>query len=538
MNTNPSTSLRTGVLYYSDNLDILRDHIPGESVDLIYLDPPFNSNRSYNVLFRESSGSASEAQIEAFEDTWEWGDAARDAYHEVVIGPHQQVARMLGAIVEGLGHNPVTAYLTMMSVRLVELHRVLKPTGSIYLHCDPTAGPYLRVLMDSVFEPRNFVNEVVWKRTSSHNDPRRFGRIHDTLLVYQKTPNRIFNISRRELDPSYVGKVYTRVDDNGRRYRLDNISAPGGRGPVYEWHGVTRPWRYTKENMEALYAAGRIRTYPDGRPMINAYVRYLDESEGQPLQDWWDDIGVIAAPAKERLGYPTQKPLALLERIINASSNEGDIVLDSFCGCGTAIHAAHKLGRRWIGIDVTHLAIGLIRRRMQDAFPGITIHVEGDPKDLAGAQELAATKPRQFEYWAVDRLNARPTGGKGPDLDGVKPFIEFGGRAKRAVISVKGTRAVNPEMIREVLGAMSEAKPIGVLVLLTPPTSGMKTAAAAAGFYESSAQKYPRVQIITVSELFAGKQIEVPGPMSPFAQAPLERETATQGILTEQGAQS
>ncbi|MGB6836523.1 MAG: site-specific DNA-methyltransferase [Dehalococcoidia bacterium] len=523
--------LKTNVLYYGDNLEILRKHIPDESIHLIYLDPPFNSNRSYNVLFRESSGAGSEAQIEAFEDTWQWGPTAQGTYEEVMTGSHQRVARMLQAMVDGLGHNDVTAYLSMMAVRLVELHRVLKPTGSIYLHCDPTAGPYLRVLMDSVFGPRNFVNEVAWKRTSSHNDPKRFGRIHDTLLAYQKSSERVFNVLRRELDPAYVEKVYTRVDEKGRRYRLGDISAPGGRGPVYEWHGVTRPWRFTKEKMEALYAAGRIKTYPDGRPMINAYVRYLDESEGQPIQDWWDDIGVIAAPAKERLGYPTQKPLALLKRIIEASSNEGDIVLDPFCGCGTAVHAAHKLGRRWMGIDITHLAIGLIRRRMQDAFPGIEIEVIGEPVDLASARELASTKPKQFEYWVVDKLDAYPTGGKGPDLDGVKPFIEFGGKAKRVVISVKGTKSVNPEMIREVLGALGPDKPIGILATLTKPTKGMVAQAAAAGFYDSSGQKYQRVQMMTVREVLSGKRPSLPSPSSPFAKAPVEKKKGKQAEM-------
>jgi site-specific DNA-methyltransferase (adenine-specific) len=441
---------------------------------------------------------------------------------------------MLRAMVDGLGHNQVTAYLAMMSIRLIELDRVLKGSGSIYLHCDPTSSHYLKIIMDAVFDPKNFINEVVWKRTSSHNDSKRFGRIHDTLLVYGGSPSRTFNVLKRELDLSYIDKVYTRIDGEGRRYRLDNISAPGGRGPVYEWHGVTQAWRYTRANMEALYNAGRIKTYPDGRAMINAYVRYLDESEGQPIQDWWDDIGVIAAPAKERLGYPTQKPLALLERIVRASSNPGDIVLDPFCGCGTAVHAAQKLGRQWIGIDITHLAIGLIRRRMRDAFPGVEIEVIGEPVDLTGARELALQDKYQFQWWALDRIGAQPVSGKkkGSDkgIDGVIPF--FAGPKedyKRAIVSVKGGEHSGVSALRDLNGVLKrEGEPIGILLTLALPTRDMLTEAAAAGFYENDfwKNKYPRIQIITVLDLLNGKRPDLPWGAAPFAKAPTEREKA------------
>ena len=532
--------MKTNVLYYGDNLDILRHHIPDESVDLIYLDPPFNSKRSYNVLFRESSGAASDAQLEAFEDTWHWGPVAEQAYEEVIVGPHQNVARMLKAMVDGLGRNDVTAYLAMMAIRLVELRQVLKPTGSIYLHCDPTTGHYLKVLMDTVFGPRNFVNEVAWKRTFAHSDARQgsrhFGRLHDTLLFYQKTPERKWNQQFVPYGQEYVDTYYKYFDENGRRYWSDNLTAakPGG-DTRYRWKGKLPPegryWAYSKANMERLEREGRIVYSKSGFPM---YKRFLDEMPGRAVQDIWDDVrslGGLGAKAQERLGYATQKPLALLERIISASSDPGDTVLDPFCGCGTAVHAAEKLDRRWIGIDVTHLAIGLIRRRMQDAFPGIKIEVVGEPKDLEGARYLAAAKPTQFEYWAVDRLDGQATGGKGPDLDGIKPFMEFGGKAKRAVISVKGTKVVNPEMVREVRGSLGEDKPIGVLVTLVPPTRGMITQASAAGFYESHGRKYPRVQIITIEEMLGGKRIGVPSPASPFAKAPREKKKAGQERL-------
>lgn len=529
--------LKTNVLYYGDNLDILRGHIPDGSVDLIYLDPPFNSNRSYNVLFREATGSASEAQIEAFEDTWNWPGAAH-TYDQVMTGPHQNVARMLRAMVEGLGHNDATAYLTMMAIRLVELHRVLKATGSIYLHCDPTAGPYLRVLMDSTFGPRNFVNEIVWKRsTSPHNDPNRFGRNHDTILCFQKSPMRIWNAQYAPLDPAYVKETFRYVDNDGRRYRLNELTAnkPGG-DVEYEWKGRKPPtgryWAYSKANMERFEQESKIVYSKSGFPRMK---QYLDESPGTPHQTIWTDLPPM--PPKERLGYKTQKPLALLERIINASSNPADTVLDPFCGCGTAVHAAHKLGRRWIGIDITHLAIGLIRRRMQDAFPGIAIEVIGEPVDLAGAWDLAQRDKYQFQWWSLDRLGAQPVAGKkkGADrgIDGVIPF--FAGPKedyRRAIVSVKGGEHVGVAMVRDLMGVLEREKErLGVLLTLESPTHPMLTEAAAAGLYHNDfwQKDYPRVQVITVEEMLHGKRLVLPPTRSPFAQAPLEREQAKQG---------
>lgn len=540
--------METNVLYYGDNLDILRHHIPDESIDLIYLDPPFNSNRSYNVLFRESTGGASEAQIEAFEDTWHWGSAAAETYDDVMTGPHQNVARMLKALVDGLGHNDVTAYLTMMAPRLLQLQRVLKSTGTLYLHCDPTTGHYLKMLLDAAFDPRNFLNEIVWKRSSAHSDraqgAKHFGRLHDILLVYAKSgkfAERPWHQMYDKHSESYIASHYKYVErGTGRRYRLDNLTGPGGAAkgnPAYEVMGVMRHWRYSRERMDELVKAGRVlQTKPGAVPQ---YKRYLDEMQGTPVQDVWSDIPPINSQAKERLGYPTQKPLALLERIINASSNPDDIVLDPFCGCGTAVHAAHKLGRRWIGIDITYLAIGLIRRRMQDAFPGIEIEEIGAPVDLAGARALAAHDKYQFQWWALDRLGAQPVSGKkkGADrgIDGVIPF--FAGPKedyKRAIVSVKGGEHVNVAMVRDLKGVLDrEGEPVGVLLTLAPPTRDMITEAAAAGFYESGfwQRKFPRIQIITVEQMLAGTRPEIPSVKSPFAKAPTEKEKAQQDPL-------
>jgi len=540
--------LKTNVLYYGENLDILRDHIPDESIDLIYLDPPFNSNRSYNILFRESTGAASEAQIEAFEDTWHWGTPAALAYEEVVTGPYQNAARMLKAMVDGLGHNDVTAYLSMMANRLVELYRVLKPTGCIYLHCDPTTGPYLRVLMDSVFGAKSLVNEIVWKRSSAHSDvvqgARHFGRIHDTILFYSKSAGRSWNAVYTPYDEQYVERIYRYVDQDGRRYQTQPLHAakPGG-DTLYEWKGKKPPpgryWAFSKGNMERLDREGRIVYSKTGVPR---YKIYLDESPGAPAQDLWLDLLPVHYQPKERLGYPTQKPLALLERIVNASSNPGDVVLDPFCGCGTAVHAAQKLGRRWIGIDITHLAIGLIRRRMQDAFPGIQIEVIGEPVDLAGAQDLADRDKYQFQWWATDRLGAQPVAGKkkGKDegIDGVIPILVGGTAEKpqyeRAIVSVKGGKHVNVQMVRDLVGVLQrENEPIGILLTLAPPTKDMIKEAAAARFWESEfwQQKFPRLQIMTVGEMLSGKRPNIPWGKVPFSKAPKEKKKPQQESL-------
>ncbi len=532
--------LQTNVLYYGDNLDILRHHIPDESIDLIYLDPPFNSNRSYNVLFKETGGAGSEAQIEAFEDAWHWGPHAQEAYEEVQVGAAQDVARMLKTMVEGLGNNDVTAYLAMMAIRLVKLHRKLKSTGSMYLHCDPTAGPYLRVLMDAVFGPVGFRNEIVWQRTSAHADAKQgakhFGRIHDIILFFTKSDDLIWNPLHDAHDEDYVRTHYSYTDkENGRRYGLWDITGPGGAAkgnPIYEIFGIKKYWRYSKANMEEKIAAGKIIQPRPGA--VPREIRYLDESSGVPVGTVWTDIPPINSQAKERLGYPTQKPLALLERIISSSSNPGDVVLDPFCGCGTAVHAAHKLDRKWIGIDITHLAIGLIRRRMHDAFPALKdkIVVIGEPVDLAGARELAARDKYQFQWWALDRIGAQMVSGKkkGADkgIDGVIPFYA-GGKDdfKRVIVSVKGGEQVGVGAVRDLRGVIErEKEPIGLLVSLKRPTPDMVTEAAKAGFYKNETWKkqYPRLQILTIEQILKGKRPEMPPQHSPFAKAEVERE--------------
>lgn len=537
-------TFRPNTLYYGDNLTILRD-FPAECVDLIYLDPPFNSNRSYNVLFKEDTGREAEAQVQAFEDTWHWGQA-NSATHETYnqfVARGTDDARLLEALVKSLGRNDVTAYLTMMAPRLVELRRVLKPTGSIYLHCDPTAGHYLKVLMDAVFGAVNFRNEIIWKRTTAHSDTgqgaRHFGRIHDVLLFYGRSEASNWNHQYTPYEKEYADRYYKYLDDSGRRYWRDNLTAakPGG-DTRYEWKGKLPPqgryWAFSKTNMERLEKEGRIVYSSTGTPM---YKRFLDEMPGRPVQDLWTDIrglGGLGSKQTERLGYATQKPEALLERIIESSSDPDDVVLDPFCGCGTAVVAAHKLKakRRWIGIDVAMVAVNVMRNRLKttfpDDFPG-EIHVDGEPADEAAALDLAAREKYDFQNWVVDKLGGLPRSGrfkKGRDreVDGIVTFPDFdpngAGRndvkIRRIIVQVKGG-AASPTDVRALVTAVEqEGAVIGVFVWIRNPTPEMVRVAAEAGLYisPSTGKTYPKIQILTAGEIARplphGKRIDMP----------------------------
>ncbi len=529
----PVGNLETGVLFYGDNLPILREHIPDESVDLVYLDPPFSSNRSYNVLFKDESGKHSEAQIEAFEDTWHWSEAVEQAYLWLWTTGPPDVSRAIKALRDLVGANQVMAYLVMMAARLVELHRVLKPTGSIYLHCDPTASHYLKVLMDAIFGPTRFKNEVVWQRTSAHNDPSRYGRVHDTLLVYSKGKTHKWNQQYEVPSERYFAAHDFERDKDGRLFRKRDLTAPGhgDRSGQYEWRGKRPPagrmWSYTKENMERLEAEGRIVYTRTGMPRLKIY---LDDLRGVPLQDVWThpDLWLNSA-SKERLGYPTQKPLALLERIINTSSDPGDVVLDPFCGCGTAIAAAQKLGRRWIGIDITHLSISLLKSRLVDMFLGVEYEVIGEPKDLAAAHQLAQDNRYQFQWWALSLVCARPLGGKvgskrgkkGADkgIDGVINFADS--RPGRVLVQVKSGHVKRGD-VAELRGTIErEEAAIGVFITLEKPTKPMEKEAWEAGFYQSPGwgKDYPRIQILTIDELLHGAGVKMPPQHGTFKEA-------------------
>ncbi len=521
-------------LYYGDNLDILRKEIKDESVDLIYLDPPFNSSRAYNLLFKTPKGEKSDAQITAFEDSWQWGPQAESEFHELQKQRNTDVAQMMQALRELLGENDMMAYLTMMANRLLEMQRVLKPTGSLYLHCDPTASHYLKIVLDGVFGAQNFRTEISWKRQSAHSDAKQgrkqYGNVRDIIFFYTKSNEWTWNWQYTPYSQDYMGDFYKFVEpDTGRRYRLSDLTAPGGaspekRNPRYEFLGVTRYWRYTKENMDKLHAEGRIVQTAPGR--VPAYKRYLDEMPGVPLQNDWDDIG--PASGSESLGYPTQKPLALLERIVLSSSNEGDVVLDPFCGCGTAVHAAQKQNRKWIGIDITHLAISLIEKRMKKAFPYLepvapssrkaaqvgpnAFEVIGVPHDLDAAADLAKRDPHQFQLWACTLVGAQPYKGgqRGSDkgVDGlIFPEVDKG-KTEKIVVSVKGGENVGVSMVRDLKGVLGREKAgLGLFVTLAPPTKEMIKEAAAAGMYESPHHgAFPKLQLLTIEGLLSGKE--------------------------------
>jgi site-specific DNA-methyltransferase (adenine-specific) len=477
-------------LYYGDNFKILQEYILDNSIDLIYLDPPFNSNRNYNVLFKDESGKESDAQITAFVDTWHWTEETERLYLNIVTGAASNVSAIIDAFRKAIGTNQMMAYLVMMTARLIHLHRVLKPTGSLYLHCDPTASHYLKIVLDAVFGRENFRNEIVWCYKRYTAIANRFQKLHDIIFFYSKEKNvsRFNQILISYGDKSGVLDSHYKQDKEGKWYRLQK--------------------RMGKE----------------------PYKIYLQE--GVRLGDWWD-IPIINASASERLGYPTQKPLSLLERIIEASSNEGDIVLDPFCGCGTTITAAHKLNRKWIGIDITHLSIALMKYRLKDAFdldPVKDYQVIGEPADAQSARQLATEDRYQFQWWALSLVQARPIGGddkkgkKGADkgIDGVINFIDDATqRAKRVIIQVKSGKIKSGD-IRDLRGVLEREKAeIGIFITLEPPTRDMLTEANSSGFYHSEGwnRDYSRLQILTIEDLLNGKKIQMPPVTQTFKQA-------------------
>ncbi|MDV2504114.1 MAG: DNA methyltransferase [bacterium] len=461
--------MSTNKLYYGDNLEVLPLHIQDNSVDLIYLDPPFKSSQDYNVLFMEQDGSRSKAQIKAFEDTWRWDQGSAETYKKIVEagGP---VSKTMQAFHKLLGGNDMLAYLSMMAPRLKELERVLKPTGSIYLHCDPTASHYLKLLMDAAFGPQNFQNEIIWHYRKWPVGKYTFQKNHDVLFFYSKSPSRerTFNQLWMERAPSTLkrfgkAKIVSGYDTEGRRI---------------------------PSQMED------------------------SESEGVRQDDVWE-IGRVP-PIKQL--FPTQKPNPLLERVILASSNEEDVILDPFCGCGTTIIEAQRLNRRWIGIDITHLAISLIKHRLYDAFGGkVDYEVIGEPVSIPDAQTLAKEDPHQFQCWALGLVDARTIDQKKGADEGIDGRIYFHDDVKKAktkqiILQVKSGR-VSPAHIRELWGVMErEEAEIGVFITLKEPTKGMIKDAADAGFYESIPwnQSYPRLQILTIEELLGGGEIDYP----------------------------
>jgi DNA modification methylase len=490
-------------------------------VDLIYLDPPFNSKRDYNLLFKSPKGQQSEAQITAFEDSWHWGEQAEREFDQLLHQANTDVAQLMKALRAFLGENDMMAYLTMMANRLLELHRVLKPTGSLYLHCDPTASHYLKVVLDGVFGKELFKDEIIWKRHNARGTDGKWPHVHDSILFYTKSDTFTFESLKAKADKGKMPHTLITAAD-GEKYQTFELTAPGvtKEGESGEpWRGFSptamgRHWANNLAQREEWDAAGLIHWPKDGGfPRRRDDTPFDPESRTVTVGDVWVDIDRINQAAKERLGYPTQKPIALLERIVQASSNEGDVVLDPFCGCGTAVHAAQKLNRQWIGIDITHLAISLIEKRLKDAFgDNCKFKVEGTPEDLGAAADLAARDKYQFQWWAVSLVDAQPYQGKkkGADggIDGIKYFYDVRDTdARSIVVSVKGG-ALKADDVRALNHVREREKAdIGILISLNEPSKGMRADAAAAGFFEAdSGKKYSRIQLLTVEGLLSGVQ--------------------------------
>jgi len=515
-------------LYLGDCLDVLRNEleIKPESVDLIYIDPPFNSKRNYNIFFDDKE---IQTQRVAFEDTWSLHSVG-DSLTELDTIHHDKLLNLLNAYRDIAPQ--VFPYLVMMTLRIIELHKVLKPTGSFYLHCDSTASHYLKTVCDAVFGVGNFRNEIIWKRSHAHGDGKQgskhFGRVSDTLLFYAKSNQQKWNSQYRPYTEEVINRDYKYFDENKERYRLMPVDGPGGAAkgnPYYDFLGVKGYWRYSKDTMEKLHNEGEIVLSSTGKSLSRK--KYLKDAKGTPVINLWDDINRISPTSKERLGYPTQKPKALLERIITASSNEGDIVLDAFCGCGTSIDAAENLNRQWIGIDIAPFALSLIKRRLQDTYKDdlSKFEVRGTPTDETSAIELWKQNPFAFEDWWLTELEVFATtyGKKGPDkgIDGIGQYlIPKVEKSVKVAFQVKGGK-VESKDIDALMGVVALDKyDMGVLLTKRKPTKPMLQKAAQAGQFEAAyGFKYPKIQIMTLAEFFVGKQLSLPKDNITFKSA-------------------
>jgi len=506
-------------LFYGDNLEVLRRHIKDESVDLCYIDPPFNSKRNYNQIYN-NIGTEDQAQAQAFIDTWTWDDRANQGLAEIqenYLGRFtSQSIDLISGLAKVLGKGSLLAYLVSMTLRIAEIHRVLKPTGSFYLHCDPTASHYLKIILDAIFcaQGGDFLNEIIWKRTSGHSDSSRYGRIHDVIFYYSKSLKVLWNEQYQTYDQKYLDQYYKYSDPDGRRFMSGDIGASGlsGGGYDYEWKGVRRVWRVPESSMQRLESENRIYYTKNGFPRLK---RYLDEMQGLPIQDTWTDVEALRSWHKELLGYPTQKPEALLERIIKASSDEGDVVLDAYCGCGTTVAVSQRLNRQWIGIDITYQSISLILKRLEDSFgKGILddITLNGIPKDMKSAEALANKSDdrtrKEFEKWAVltysnNRATINQKKGADKGIDGIAYFRSEKDDPEKIILQVKSGKVKSGD-IRDLRGTIDrESATLGIFITLQKPTKDMIKEAKEAGIYKSQFMSAPvdKIRIVTVQEI-------------------------------------
>lgn len=511
-------------LWYGDNLTVMQA-MGKHSVDLIYLDPPFNSKQNYNLLYKTMTGKPVPEQVEAFCDTWEM-----DAQKEALARNMPSLMRQHGvddyyvdfwnlwmrALRNTQPH--LLAYLIFMVQRLIHMKSILRPTGSIYLHCDPTASHYIKVMMDGIFGHQNFRNEIIWKRTSAHSSAKRFGPVHDTILFYTAGNKYVWNKIYQPYDQSYIDGFYTHIDPDGRRWRRSDLTGAGTRnGETGEiWRGIDvtakgRHWAWPPSELDRMDKAGRIH-WPHKEGGVPQLKRYLDEQPGVPVQDVIDDISPMHNLSKERLGYPTQKPIALLDRIIQASSNEGDVVFDPFAGCGTTIYSAVKNERQWIGCDIAILSVKLVREVLSEKYrlvEGRHFSVDGIPLSVDGAQELFNKDPFTFQNWFVERVGGFPMQKKSSDrgVDG-RIYFEAKNALHEMIIQVKGGKTVRPSDVRDLRGVLERepnAKMAGFLSIAAP-TKAMLREAAEAGIFEQGGFQYPRIQFLTTKEVLEDKR--------------------------------
>ena len=525
-------------LYYGDNLDILRRKVRDETVDLCYIDPPFNSKRNYFQIYN-NIGKDDQAQAQAFVDTWTWNEWAMAGFQEIITNFEGRYTRQTIELMKGLkavlGDNGLLAYLISMAQRANEIQRVLKPTGSFYLHCDPTCSHYLKLILDGIFCGRggDFRGEIIWKRKSGRGEAdkksKEFGQQHDVILFYSKTNDNKFSaLYNMDAAQDYIDKRFKYLDGDGRRYRKSPLTSPSYRANLrYEYKGYQPPekgWAVSREVMEQMEQSGRL-IFPDDKTKRIERKAYLDEYKGQPVQSIWSDIHFINPMASERLGYPTQKPEALLERIIQASSHEGDTVLDAYCGCGTTVAVAQRLRRNWIGIDITYQSIAVILKRLEDQFGAevlVSVTLDGIPRDMESARALAHKKDdrvrKEFEKWAVltyskNRATLHEKKGADKGVDGIAYFVTGHDTTERVIFQVK-SGGVSSRDIRDLRGVLErEQAALAVFITLEDSTKPMRDEALAAGVYrhELLNRDVPRIQIVTVQEIIEdGRRIDLP----------------------------
>ncbi len=545
-------------LYYGDNLTIMRT-MPKSSVDLIYLDPPFNSQQNYNLLYRTLTGKPVPEQAEAFCDTWEMDAQKEELARNMPLlmrehGVEDYYVDFWRLWIQALRNTQphLLAYMIYMVQRLLHMKVILKSTGSIYLHCDPTASHYIKVMMDGIFGHKNFRNEIIWRRTGSHGARRTYGPIHDVILFYTKSDKYTFNVQKRPYMAGHVKGRYAK-DEEGR-YKFTSggniLTGPGSTGGESGavWRGFDptakkRHWAIpgflaeqmppefrdlgVQAKLEALYQANLI-DIKEGNAWPTP-VRFLGKEDGAAMQDIWAaqpytegtvhgsseiidaDVAWLGTTSPERLGYPTQKPVGLLKRIILTSSNEDDVVFDPFCGCGSTVYAAEQTHRQWKGGDVAILAVKLIREILLEKYKlteGKHFEVDGIPVSLEQAQELFKRDPFQFQHWAVERAGGFPMQKKVADkgIDG-RLYFETKELLREMVISVKGGK-LRPTDVRDLAGVLSreENAKLAGFISLQEPTPGMIEEASRAGTYEYAGNHYARIQLLTIRDMLEGKR--------------------------------